>query len=110
MALLAKPYHPIVPLKGYKWSIEVIASVDGTILADVNGDGTPIEIPALRLFGRRLDKYSSNAYWDATSAVLITLLTPWVRSGLLVGKALTLCTTGKGKTRKDTVSVGPIPM
>ena len=108
--LLAKAYHPIVPLKGYKWSIEVTASVDGTILADVNKDGNPVEIPALRLFGRRLDKYSANAYWDATSAVLIALLTPWVRSGLLIGKALTISTTGRGKTRRDTISIGPIPL
>ena len=108
--LLARPYHPVWPLKGYRWSIEVTASVDGTILADVNKDGRPIEVPALRLFGRRLDKYSANAYWDSTSVVLSTMLTPWVRSGLLIGKALTISTTGRGKTRRDTITIGPIPL
>src|ERR1700730_4736330 len=108
--LLARPYHPVWPLKGYKWSIEVTASVDGEIGADVNKDGNPILIPALRLFGRRLDKYSANAYWNSTSVVLSPILAPWVRSGLWIGKALTISTTGRGKTRRDTIWIGPIPL
>jgi hypothetical protein len=108
--LLAKPCRPVWPLKGYKWSIGIQAAVDGTILADVNKDGTPVEIPCVRVFGRRLDKYSSAAYWDITSVTLATMLEAFLRSGILIGKSVTISTTGRGNTRRDTISIGPIPL
>jgi hypothetical protein len=108
MGLLVKPYHPIVPLKGYKWSLEIHGSLEGHILADVNKDGNLVEIPTLRIFGRRLDKYSANRYWDVTTSQLSAMLEAFLRVGALVGKSVTFSTVGKGRTRRDTISIGPI--
>jgi hypothetical protein len=96
--LLAKPYHPIIPLKGYHWSVEIQGAVEGTILADVNHDGQPIEIDCVRIFGRRLDKYSANTYWDVTSVVLATMLEALLRTGALVNRSLTISTVGRANT------------
>jgi hypothetical protein len=106
--LLATPYHPIIPIKGYKWSVEIQVAVEGTILADVNHDGQPIEIDCVRLFGRRLDKYSANTYWDVTSVVLATMLEAFLRTDALVNRSFTISTVGRGRTRRDTISIGPI--
>lgn len=106
--LLPKPYRPIWPLKGYTWSIEITASLEGECAVDLLGDGVMVELPAIRLFGRRLDRYSPAAYWDATTAVVQAILTPWLRSGLLIGKQVSFSTRGRGKARRDTIAIGPV--
>lgn len=108
MALLVGPYNPITPQNGVSETIEIQGSLEGSILADINHDGKPVEIPALRLFGRRLDQWSSVSYWDVTPSKLRAMLEGLLRSGTLIGKAVSIHSVGHGPQRRDTLSVGPI--
>ncbi len=90
--------------------MEIFAHVDGEVLVDLLGDGVMVDLPAIRLFGRRLDKYSPAAYWDSTTKQVQAILLPWLRSGLLIGKSVSFSTRGRGAARRDTIVIGPIPL
>lgn len=110
MALLAPPYNLLTPLSGMTISLEITASVDGTIMVTDSTTGEVIEVGATRFFGRRLDRYCSNAYWDCSSKRLQAMLSAFLTSGLLIGKSVTLRSTGTGSMKKDSVQIAPIPL
>jgi len=70
--------------------------------------GTPIsiEIPALRVYGERLDKASPLHYWDITSKTLQADLLPRLYQNLGPGLVVTFTANGYKPTKRYSVEVG----
>ena len=77
-------------------------------LTEPPADGMPIsnEIPALRLYGSRLDKPSSQAYFDTSSKTLRADLLARFSTGLQLPTVLKLTATGIKPRKRYSVEAG----
>lgn len=105
MAQLAKPFNLLMPFKGHKLTVEVQAHVAGHLPAMMKGATDPKLIPTTRLFTRRLDKVTPAAYVDVTCSQPQAMLEGFLRTGSLIGKAVTFRASGRGPTRRDTIHI-----
>ncbi len=105
MAQLAKPFNLLMPFRRHKLTVEVLAQVNGELPAMMKGATEPKLLPTIRLFTRRLDKVSPAAYVDVTCTQPQAMLEGFLRSGALIGKAVTFRATGRGPTRRDTIHI-----
>lgn len=105
MAQLARPFNLLMPFKGHRVTVEVQAHVSGELPAMMKGATEPKLLPTIRLFTRRLDKQSPAAYVDVTCSQPQAMLEGFLRSGVLIGKAVTFRASGRGPTRRDTIHI-----
>lgn len=108
MAQLAKPFNLLMPFRGHKLTVEVQAQTTGELPAMMPGATEPKLLPTTRLFTRRLDKVSPAAYVDVTCSQPQAMLEGFLRSGALIGKAVTFRATGRGPMRRDTIHIKPM--
>jgi hypothetical protein len=105
MAQLAKPFNLLMPFKGHSLTVAVQAHVSGELPAMMKGATEPKLLPTIRLFTRRLDKTTPAAYVDVTCSQPQAMLEGFLRSGALIGKAVTFRASGRGPTRRDTIHI-----
>jgi len=105
MAQLARPFNLLMPFKGHKLTVEVQAHVAGELPAMMKGATEPKHLPTTRLFTRRLDKSTPAAYVDVTCSQPQAMLEGFLRTGSLIGKAVTFRASGRGPTRRDTIHI-----
>ena len=108
MAQLAKPFNLLMPFKGHRLTVEVQAHVSGELPALMKGTTEPKLLPTIRLFTRRLDKTTPAAYVDVTCSQPQAMLEGFLRTGSLIGKAVTFRASGRGPTRRDTIHIARI--
>jgi hypothetical protein len=105
VAQLAKPFNLLMPFRGHKLTVQVQSQVSGELPAMMKGATEPKMLPTIRLFTRRLDKQTPAAYVDVTCTQPQAMLEGFLRSGSLIGKAVTFRASGKGPTRRDTIHI-----
>ena len=105
---LAKPYNLLMPFRGHKLSVEVLAHSSGELPSQLEKDAAPVPLPATRLYTRRLDKPSRMSYVDVTTKQVQAMLDGFLRLGTIGGKAITFRSRGQGPNRRDSIHIRPI--
>lgn len=105
MDQLTRPFNILMPFKGHSLTVEVQAHVTGALPAMMKGATEPKLLPTTRLFTRRLDKPSPAAWIDVTCSQPQAMLEGFLRTGSLVGKAVTFRAAGRGATRRDSIHI-----
>ena len=125
--LLPEPYEFVDVDAGHAFQITVTHYLDGSVVIHprnpsarqirimmdqrqmpappVPGEPISIEVPALRLYGRRLDEPSAAPYWDVSSKTLRADLLARFTSGLLLPATLTLTANGVRPRKRYSVEV-----
>lgn len=105
---LPRPFNLLMPLKGNAFTVEVWSCVDGEILCKRKGDTEAQPVECTRIYTRRLDKPSTQVWVDVPQRQPQAMLEGFLRSGAIVGKAVTFRASGRGSTRRDTIHIKPI--